>query len=71
MAAFFNAASTQYLNNASPAVLDYPFTVGMWLNLTAANTVVRQLFALSDTGTTNNYLSLQMTAAELLRAGCW
>lgn len=64
MAALFTAASTQYLVNSAPPVLDFPFTVGMWVNLTAIGTVARCLFALSDTATTNNYLSIQMFANE-------
>lgn len=64
MAALFTAASTQYLINSAPTVLDYPFTVGMWANLAAAGTVNRTLFALSDTGTTNNYLLVRMNTLE-------
>lgn len=66
MAGFFTAASAQYLVNAAPAVIDYPFTVGMWVKLTAVGASDRTLFALSDTGTTNNYLLVRMLATEVL-----
>lgn len=68
MAALFTAASTQYLINSAPAVLDYPISVGMWINLAAVGASARTLWALSDTGTTNNYLMLRMTAGELISA---
>lgn len=66
MSAFFTASSNQYLSNAAPIVVAPPFTVGMWVNLTAVGNAARTLFALSDTGTTNNYTLLRMTSAELL-----
>lgn len=66
MAALFTAASTQYLVNSAPAITGYPFCVGMWINLTAVNTVARTLFALSDTATTNHYLTLRMAANETM-----
>lgn len=67
MAALFTAASTQYLTNAAPAVLDYPFTVGMWVNLAALGTVTRGLWALSDTATTNNWFGVEIASTEVVR----
>lgn len=64
MALLFTAASSQYLTCAAPTITDYPFSVGMWVRLTAAADAQRTLFALSDTGSTGNYLALGMTTAE-------
>jgi hypothetical protein len=67
MAALFTGASTQYLINATTAGLPstgYPFTVGMWINLTAVDNVVRDLFAISDTATTNNLFVIRMAGTE-------
>lgn len=71
MSAFFVGANTQYLVNSSPTLAStgYPFTVGMWYNLTAVGAVTRTLFAFSDTGTTNNYLRIIMNSSEAMQAG--
>lgn len=60
------AANSQYLTQAAPPILDYQFTVGIWVNLAAVGAVARTIFCLSDTGTTNNYFVLRMTASENL-----
>lgn len=66
MGLLFTAASSQYLVCSNPGVTDYPFSVGMWLRLTAAGSVTRTLFGLSDTGTTNNLLQVRMSTTEIL-----
>lgn len=67
MAVFFTAASSQSLVNSTPAVLDYPITVGCWFNQTnAAGT--QTLWSLCDTGVTNHYLVLSMTTSILAGA---
>lgn len=65
MSARFTAASTQYFTRTG-TVMAVPFTVGMWINLAAVGTVARTLWSHSDTGTTNNYWMLRMTASETL-----
>lgn len=69
MAGNFTAASTQYLSNSAPPVLDYPLTVAFWFNLAAVGTVSRSLWGLSDTATTNNYLRIRMGANEQVNIG--
>lgn len=59
--------STQYLTQALPPVLDYPFTVGVWFNLRAAANSTRAVFSLSDTGSTTNYLQFRMNTSEVMR----
>lgn len=61
------AASSQILENAAPVVTTLPFSVGLWCKLTAVGTVIRTLFSFSDTGTTNNYIALQMDSTEFIR----
>jgi hypothetical protein len=67
VAIYFTGASSQYLRNASPILTDYPFSVGLWVNLAAVGAVGRVLFSLTDTGSTNNYVKLQMSAGELVQ----
>lgn len=64
MAASFVAASSQYLVNSTPAVIDYPFTIGMWVNLTAVAGVSRTLFSLADTAVATHYLIVRMESTE-------
>jgi hypothetical protein len=66
MSARFAAASSQYLSLAAPPISNFPFTVLMWINLAAVGASARTLFAYSDTATTNNYVNVRMTAAELI-----
>lgn len=61
------AASTQYLTQSAPPLLDYPFNIGLWMNLSAVSNVARTLFCLTDTGAASHFLSIGMTSAELLR----
>lgn len=71
MAVNFEAASSQYLVNGTTSGLPttgYPFAVGMWAKLTAADVVTRTLWGLSDTGSASNYLIVRMTTTELI--GC-
>lgn len=67
MAASFLGSGTQYLICSQPVITNYPFSFGMWLNLTAVDVVARTLFCLADTGTTNNYIMLRMTSSEVLQ----
>lgn len=69
MSASFVGASTQYLQNSASSLVStgYPFTVGGWVNLSAVGAVARTIFSLSDTGTTNNYLLVQMTSSEQIQ----
>lgn len=66
MSGLFVGANTVYLRNAAPKITDYPFSAGAWVNLAAVGTVNRNIFSLVDTGTTNNYLHIRMSNAELL-----
>lgn len=70
MSATFVAASSQYLLNSTPAVLDYPLVVGMWC-IGVADATVRSTFALADTGTTTHYLRTgkQNTDVPYITAG--
>ncbi len=69
MALLFTAASSQYLECTSPPITDYPWSCGMWVRLTAVGSSVRTWCALSDTGTTNNYLDWRMNATEEAEMG--
>lgn len=69
MAGNFASASSQYLNNDAASVIDYPLSVGGWINLAAVGVVERTIFALCDTGTTNNWLRVFMNSSEQLRVG--
>lgn len=60
MAATFASASSQFLSNAAPAILDYPFTVGVWVNFTT--TAAMTFFCLADTAAANNYFILRQSA---------
>ncbi len=66
MAIYLNSASTQYLTCTNPAITDYPFTVGAWVKLSAINTVLRTIWGLTDTGTTNHLFLLRMSATEIV-----
>lgn len=63
MAAFFTAASSQRLNNAAPPILDYQFSVAMWIYF-PDNAANRTLFSLSDTATSNNYFLFRLNSGE-------
>jgi hypothetical protein len=66
VAAFFTAASSQYLST-TPYVTAVPFTVAMWIRLTAASTVQRILWAASDSATAHSFF-VRMDAAEQVAA---
>lgn len=60
--------STQYVTQALPPVLDYPFCVGISFNLAAAANSTRAVFSLSDTGSLTNYLQFRMSTTEIMRS---
>jgi hypothetical protein len=67
MSALCVAASAHVILSASItplATTGYPFSLGMWVNLTAVGASARMLWSISDTGTTNNYLGVRMNSTE-------
>lgn len=68
MALYCTGASAQYLQNSAPLVLDYPLTVACWFNPATVTTSTRTIWALSDTGTTNHYLALQLPSLNFINA---
>ena len=56
--------TSSYLANAQPLVSTYPITVAMWIILNSIGTVKRNLWALSDTATSTNYLRLGIDTFE-------
>lgn len=69
MAIRFTAASTQYLTNTAPPLLDYPITIGLWFKLTAVGASRRTLFCISDTATTTNFFDVSMDTNETILLG--
>jgi hypothetical protein len=68
MAASFVAASSQRLRNAAhPLPLTgYPFTVGVWVKVRTLG-INHRIFALSDSGSADNHLSLYVGSTDAWR----
>ncbi len=69
MAAFFASASSQKLLNSVAPITAIPFTVGIWVFPTTAGTN-RAFWSLADTGTTNNFFSIEETAVSTWSLSC-
>lgn len=66
MSAQFASASSQYLQNAAPSVLDYPFTVAGWF-CPASVATLQTIWALGDTATTTESFRIQVSSAGVLQ----
>ena len=68
MSAVFTRASSMRLVNSAPLLpsTGYPFSVGMWLNMTSVSATFNILFSYADTGVDNHALRVQIDSAERL-----
>jgi hypothetical protein len=64
MAGFFSSAATQMLINSAPAVVDVPFTVGMWVYPTTTGTL-RSFWSLGDTAGAANFWRISQDSSNV------
>lgn len=57
---------SDYIRNAAATITGTPFSMGCWFQLAAVGSVIRAIMSLSDTGTGNNYFTLNMQTNETI-----
>ena len=71
MAVQLVAASSQYLSNAAPPITAAPFTVGLLTMPTLiGDSQIRDIWALTDTGTANNRFAILKGSADIWSFAC-